>query len=875
MLSCSSTWSDNCFRKPKSLLEFVVIVCVVSLALLGATGCSWQYSLVASSNSESGLSITKQPENVTIPADQTATFSVAATGNVSPKYQWYKNGEALSGATSSSYTSPALPLSTSGSSYTVVVSDASQSIPSTPAVLTVTPLSPDLTLLPIQDQRIGTETSIQVSATSLSAGGIRFSVLSGPATINNSTLTVTGVGAIVIGAAQEASGEYSSATTTTSFNVMENVVISPITPENITMAPGSVVFSATVTGGATDSLIWKASGGIFAGNIWTSPNAVGAYQITAQSVDDPTKTVTTSVTVSEPVITQQPTGRQVCNQASVSLTVAAEYAVTYQWNLDGKPLNGANGPSYNIPSANSSLDVGQYTVTVANPAGSVVSVPAAVSIGSSITTNPTSLTVPNDQTANFSVAASGVAPFSYQWYLVPLGNTTGIPLSGAVQNSYTTPTLNGTFSGNQYYVVVQDACGQVLTSSAATLLVSGANAPPTIITEPIDQTVVPGATANLSVAASGTPTLSYQWYRIPAGSQIGVAISSATTPEYTIPSLSTLITNDRDEYYVIVTNPYGQATSTHAVLAVGAGIQITQQPSSAYIQVGGSATYSVTATSSLPLTYQWYEAVPGSAEFHAVSGATAATYTLTGATAVESGSDLYVVVSNGITSSVQSNTAALFVGPLVSATSCSWDMIGTAKLLDNCSYQMTAPETWQGGEIVWPELISTDNLQLSFTVTLSNTSPFPADGFAVVLGDPSLGATLTSVGIDGEGLGARGIPGLVLAFDDYYNDDPTQWPIDPKVPYLGVGRGENNLWESPYTNVNSTIPALVAYGQSVSHSYVLTLFKGYMTMLMDGQQVFSGIVSVPPVAYLYATSSTGLYWEQTVISNISAVVETP
>jgi hypothetical protein len=48
-----------------------------------------------------------------------------------------------------------------------------------------------------------------------------------------------------------------------------------------------------------------------------------------------------------------------------------------------------------------------------------------------------------------------------------------------------------------------------------------------------------------------------------------------------------------------------------------------------------------------------------------------------------------------------------------------------------------------------------------------------------------------------------------------------------------------------------------------------------MSVTMDGTQVFSGYVTVPPVAYLYMTSSTGGDWEETVISNISATVNAP
>jgi hypothetical protein len=44
---------------------------------------------------------------------------------------------------------------------------------------------------------------------------------------------------------------------------------------------------------------------------------------------------------------------------------------------------------------------------------------------------------------------------------------------------------------------------------------------------------------------------------------------------------------------------------------------------------------------------------------------------------------------------------------------------------------------------------------------------------------------------------------------------------------------------------------------------------------MDGTQVFSGNVSVPPVAYLYFTASTGSLFEQTVIQSLSATVSAP
>jgi hypothetical protein len=186
-----------------------------------------------------------------------------------------------------------------------------------------------------------------------------------------------------------------------------------------------------------------------------------------------------------------------------------------------------------------------------------------------------------------------------------------------------------------------------------------------------------------------------------------------------------------------------------------------------------------------------------------------------------------------------------------------------------CSFQLTAATFDQQGEIVWPNLISTGDIQLSFTMTLSNPSAVPADGFTMVLGDPSLGATLTSVGLPGMGLGAEGIPGLVFGFDTYHNAG------DPTVPYVGVGRGETALFEKPWFNVNTNIPTLVAAGPPISHSYTISIVQGQMTVTLDGVQVMSGSVAVPAVAYLYVTASTGGSYEQAVISNVSATVSVP
>lgn len=87
-----------------------------------------------------------------------------------------------------------------------------------------------------------------VSATSASNGAVTYSVVSGPATITGSTVTLTGVGTVVLNANQAASGYYVAATATTSFTVAA---------PNFTLASGSTSDSATTPAGgkATYNLV--------------------------------------------------------------------------------------------------------------------------------------------------------------------------------------------------------------------------------------------------------------------------------------------------------------------------------------------------------------------------------------------------------------------------------------------------------------------------------------------------------------------------------------------------------------------------------------------------------------------------------------------
>src|SRR3984957_10299643 len=87
--------------------------------------------------SPSAPAIAIQPSDQAVSAGQTATFTVTATGSAPLSYQWQRGASSIAGATATTYTTPATTSGASGSSFAVVVTDASGSTTSRSAALLV------------------------------------------------------------------------------------------------------------------------------------------------------------------------------------------------------------------------------------------------------------------------------------------------------------------------------------------------------------------------------------------------------------------------------------------------------------------------------------------------------------------------------------------------------------------------------------------------------------------------------------------------------------------------------------------------------------------------------------------------------------------
>lgn len=132
---------------------------------------------------------------------------------------------------------------------------------------------------------------------------------------------------------------------------------------------------------------------------------------------------------------------------------------------------------------------------------------------------------------------------------------------------------------------------------------------PTIGTQPADATVTQGETATFTVVASGTGTLTYQWY------ENGAFLLGENGNTLTV--TGTLL-RDGNEYTVAVTDDDGTIASEAATLTVNPASSIApvlQGPPDVTVQEGQQAVFSVTAYGVGPFKYQWRVAgganVPG------------------------------------------------------------------------------------------------------------------------------------------------------------------------------------------------------------------------------------------------------------------------
>ncbi len=641
-------------------------------------------------------------------------ISVSATGTGTLTYQWYRNtsagttgGTAIAGATGSGYTPPANTVGTMYY-YVIVSSDCGQATSEVSGAFIVNPATT------ITDQSTGTQTeciggtfnpiSVTVTGTgpltyqwyrNTSAGTTGGAAIAG-ATGSGYTPPANTVGTmyyyvIVSSDCGQATSEVSGA-----FIVNPATTITDQSTDTQTECIGGtfnpISVSATGTGPLTYQWYRNTSAGTTGGTAiagatgsgYTPPaNTVGTmyyYVIVSSDCGQATSEVSGAFIVNPATtITDQSTGTQTeCIGGTfnpISVTVTGTGPLTYQWyrntsagTTGGAAIAGATGSGYTPPA--NTVGTMYYYVIVSSDCGQATS-----EVSGAFIVNPaTTITDQSTDTQTeciggtfnpISVSATGTGPLTYQWYRnTSAGTTGGAAIAGATGSGYTPPA--NTVGTMYYYVIVSSDCGQATSEVSGAFIVN----PATTITDQSTgtQTECIGGTFNpISVSATGTGTLTYQWYRnTSAGTTGGTAIAGATGSGYTPPAntVGTMY------YYVIVSSDCGQATSeVSGAFIVNPATTITDQSTDTQTGcIGGTFNpISVTVTGTGPLTYQWYRNTSaGTTGGAAIAGATGSGYTPPANTVGTM--YYYVIVSSDCGQATSEVSGAFIVNPATTIT---------------------------------------------------------------------------------------------------------------------------------------------------------------------------------------------------------------
>ena len=283
-------------------------------------------------------------------------------------------------------------------------------------------------------------------------------------------------------------------------------------------------------------------------------------------------TATTDVIVKPTIVLTDPVSKTVCigDTALFSVTASPTNTYNYQWQENSgsgwSNILGATSSSYTV-TGTSANNGHQFKVLVSyDSQGScqVESNAATLTVRTPITlSGPASQTVCDGAAATFSVIASPIGTYNYQWQEGSGSGWSNIP--GATSSSY---TVTGTSANNNHQFRVQvsyDSQGSCQKESNAALLTVR---PPITLSGLASQTVCDGDTATFYVTASPTGTYNYQWQENSGSGWSN--ISGATSPSYIVTGT---FANNGHQFRVLVsysTSPYCQYDSIVAFLVVQA-----------------------------------------------------------------------------------------------------------------------------------------------------------------------------------------------------------------------------------------------------------------------------------------------------------------
>jgi hypothetical protein len=217
-------------------------------------------------------------------------------------------------------------------------------------------------------------------------------------------------------------------------------------------------------------------------------------------------------------------------------------------------------------------------------------------VGGPYTVNVQTLTLTNTGASTIGWTSSSPA----SWLNISPASGTILPGQNVTVTGSLTPAANslalGFYNNTVVFTNQNDSAVFPRTFTVSVL------APPSIVTQPTNQSVLAQQSATFKVSANGGQPMTYQWFFNSAPITEGGNASGVKTSSLTITNAS--VTN-AGSYFVVVGNAAQQVASSNASLAVNPYIFIYQQPLSESLPAGSTAFFTVAAFGEKPLSYQW------------------------------------------------------------------------------------------------------------------------------------------------------------------------------------------------------------------------------------------------------------------------------
>lgn len=281
--------------------------------------------------------------------------------------------------------------------------------------------------------------------------------------------------------------------------------------------------------------------------------------------------------------------------------------------------------------------------------------------GGTPTTTPLAfLAVPQPATAvggaaTFSATATGgSASIAYQWEVSTDGGTTWADVSGATSATLSLTGLTAAEHGRQYRVKATSGSDTVFSTSATLTTVTLS-----ITTQPTDAAVTVGQAVNLSVVASSSGSITYQWQSSTDAGVTWSNVGGATSATYSFtPSVVVAGTLYRT---AVTANSATIYTRAATVTATDPPLTISLQPvDTIAASCAASLSFDYTYAGAGSVTMQWQRRANATSAWVNVSGATGKVLSLTGLVGTDSGAQCRASATVG-TRTVYSSVATLTV----------------------------------------------------------------------------------------------------------------------------------------------------------------------------------------------------------------------